>query len=137
VLTALLLAFTCAGLGSLIGVVSPSSRMTVLWSQLLFVPSMLLAGLMIPVSMVPDVARKVAQLLPPTHGMNMFRAFAMGLEPAFSPRISLGVLVATCLLAFALAIYVFNWDRHNATRRGNPLMGLIVLVPAIVGILLT
>jgi ABC-2 type transport system permease protein len=137
VLTVLLLAFTCAGLGALIGVVSPSSRMTVLLSQLLFVPSMLLGGLMLPINMMPDVARKVAQLLPPTHGMNMFRGFAMGLEPFFSPWVSLGVLAATCLLAFGFAIYLFNWDRHNATRRGNPLMGLVVLVPAIIGILLT
>ena len=47
------------------------------------------------------------------------------------------LLAATGVLAFAMAVYLFNWDRHNSTRRGNPLMGLIVLVPAIVGILLT
>jgi ABC-2 type transport system permease protein len=136
-LTVLLLSFCCAGLGALIGVVSPSSRMTVLLSQLIFVPSMLLGGLMIPHTMLPEAARKVAQLLPPTHAMNLFRGFAMGLQPDFSPPVSVAVLASTALLAFVLAIYLFNWDRHNATRRGNPLMALLVLVPAVVGILLT
>jgi len=136
-LTVLLLSVCCAGLGALIGVVSPSSRMTVLWSQLIFVPSMLLGGLMIPHTLLPEAARKVAQLLPPTHAMNLFRAFAMGLQPDFSPAVSVAVLAATALLAFVLAIYLFNWDRHNSTRRGNPLMGLLVLLPAVVGILLT
>jgi ABC-2 type transport system permease protein len=136
-LTVLLLAFTCSGLGALIGVVSPSSRMTVLWSQLIFVPSMILGGMMLPHSMMPNVARRLAQLLPPTHAMNAFRGFAMGLEADFSPWMSVGVLAATGLLAIVLAIYLFNWDRHNATRRGNPLMGLLVLVPAVVGILVT
>ena len=133
----LLLSFCSAGLGALIGVVSPSSRMTVLWSQLIFVPSMLLGGMMIPHSMLPEAARKVAKLLPPTHAMNAFRAFAMGLEQDFNPWISVVVLGATGILAFILSVYLFNWDRHNATRRGNPLLGFAVLVPAIVGILLT
>jgi ABC-2 type transport system permease protein len=131
---ALLLALCCAALGVLIGVVSPNSRMTVLWSQLIFVPSMLLGGLMLPHGFLPDAAQSGAQLLPPTHAMNAFRGLAMGMQADFSPWISLGVLAATAALAFGLAIYLFNWDRHNATRRGNPLLGFLVLVPAIVGI---
>jgi hypothetical protein len=58
----------------------------------------------------------------------------MGGEPAFDPWVSVGVLASTAVLAFILAVYLFNWDRHNATRRGNPLLGLLVLLPAIIGI---
>jgi ABC-2 type transport system permease protein len=137
VLIAFLLAFCCAGLGSLIGVVSPSSRMNVLWSQLIFLPSMLLGGMMIPLALMPEFAGRVAQLVPPTHAMNAFRAFAMGLPADISPWISVTVLGATGLLAYGLAIFLFNWDRHNATRRGNPLLGFLVLIPALVGIALT
>src|SRR5512137_2559301 len=70
----LVMAFTCAGLSVLIGVVSPSSRMTVLWSQLVFVPSMLLGGLMIPYSLLPDIAGKFARLLPATQAMNALKS---------------------------------------------------------------
>ena len=33
------------------------------------------------------------------------------------------------LLAFGLAMYLFNWDRLNEARRGHPLMALLAMVP--------
>jgi ABC-2 type transport system permease protein len=137
VLTFVLAAFACAGLGVLIGVISPSTRTTVLWSQLIFVPSMLLGGLMLPYSMLPEAAGKVAQFLPAAHAMNAFRGLAFGLERDFDPWISVGVLAANGVLAFGLALYLFNWDRRNATQRGHPLMALLVLLPNLIGILLS
>jgi ABC-2 type transport system permease protein len=130
------MAFACAGLSVLIGVVSPSSRMTVLWSQLVFVPSMLLGGLMLPYSMLPDIAGKFAQLLPATQAMNAFNGLAMGKVAAFSPWGSVIMLFVSGVLAFGLAIFLFSWDSRNTTRRGHPLLALLVLLPFIVGIFL-
>ena len=130
------MAFACAGLSVLIGVVSPSSRMTVLWSQLVFVPSMLLGGMMLPYSMLPDVARKFAQLLPATQAMNAFNGLAMGKVAAFSPWGSVIMLFVSGVLGFGLAVYLFSWDSRNTTRRGHPLLALLVLLPYIVGIFL-
>jgi ABC-2 type transport system permease protein len=130
------MAFACAGLSILIGVVSPSSQMTVLWSQLVFVPSMLLGGLMLPSRMLPEIAGKIAQLLPATQAMNAFNGLAMGKVADFSPWGSVLILVISGLLAFGLAIYLFNWDRRNSTHRGHPLLGLLVLLPSALGIFL-
>jgi ABC-2 type transport system permease protein len=130
------MAFACAGLSVLIGVVSPSSRMTVLWSQLIFVPSMLLGGMMVPYSMLPAAAGKFAQLLPATQAMNAFNGLAMGKVAAFSPWGSVIMLFVSGVLAFGLAVYLFSWDSRNTTRRGHPLLALLVLLPYIVGIFL-
>lgn len=130
------MAFACAGLSVLIGVVSPSSRMTVLWSQLVFVPSMLLGGLMLPYSMLPDIAGKFAQLLPATQAMNAFNGLAMGKVAAFSSWGSVIMLFVSGVLAFGLAVYLFSWDSRNTTRRGHPLLALLVLLPYVVGIFL-
>jgi ABC-2 type transport system permease protein len=130
------LAFACAGLSVLIGVVSPSSRMTVLWSQLIFVPSMLLGGLMFPYSMLPDVAGKFAQLLPATQAMNAFNGLAMEKVAAFSPWGSVIMLLVSGALAFGLAVFLFSWDSRNTARRGHPLLALLVLLPYVVGIFL-
>lgn len=135
-LTFAAMAFACAGISVLIGVISPSSRMTVLWSQLNFLPSMLLGGLMLPYSMLPVVAGKIAQLLPATHAMNAFNGLAMGKAAELAPWGSITVLFISGLLAFGLAIYLFSWDRSNATRRGHPLLALLVLLPYIVGLVL-
>jgi ABC-2 type transport system permease protein len=130
------LAFACAGLSVLIGVVSPSSRMTVLWSQLVFVPSMLLGGLMVPYSMLPDIARKFAQLLPATHAMNAFNGLAMGKIAVFPPWGSVIILIVSGFLAFGLSAFLFSWDSRNTTRRGHPLLALMFLLPYIAGIFL-
>ncbi len=130
------MASACAGISVLIGVVSSSSRVSVLWSQLVFVPSMMLGGLMLPYSMLPDVAGKVAQLLPATQAMNAFNGLAMGKVADFSPWGSVIALFASGLLGFALAIFLFSWDSHNTKRRGHPLMGLLVMLPYVVGMFL-
>ncbi|MEE9599550.1 MAG: ABC transporter permease [Anaerolineales bacterium] len=128
-------AIACAGLSVLIGVVSPNSRMTILWSQLVFTPSMLLGGLMIPFSMLPEAAQKIAQLLPSTQAMNAFNGLAMGKIADFSPWGSVLVLFSGGLLAFGLAVYLFSWDSRNSTRRGHPLLGLLALLPYVIQIL--
>lgn len=132
----LVTAFACAGLGVLIGVVSPNSRATVLWSQLIFVPSMLLGGLMLPYHMLPAAAGKAAQLLPAAHAMNAFNGLAMGKAADFAAWGSVAVLLASGVLAFGLAAFLFSWDSRNTTRRASPLLGLLVLLPNVVGLLL-
>ena len=130
------MAFSSSGLSVLIGVVSPSSRMTVLWSQLLFVPSMLLGGLMVPYSLLPAAAGKIAQLLPATQAMNALNGLAMGKAAAFSPWGSVIALLASGILAFGLAVYLFSWDSRNAARRGHPALAVIAFLPYVVGMFL-
>ncbi|MFN2234196.1 MAG: ABC transporter permease [Anaerolineales bacterium] len=129
-------AFTMAGISVLIGVVSPNSRVTVLYSQLFFIPSIMLAGMMFPYEMLPAGIGKVAQLLPATHAMNAFKGLAMGSVADFNPWLSVTVLFLCGLLAFGLALYLFNWDRRNAAQRGHPLLALLCLLPFVVGIFL-
>ncbi|MCK5155726.1 MAG: ABC transporter permease [Spirochaetales bacterium] len=133
----LVTAFACSGIGVLIGVISPSSRMTVLWSQLIFLPSMLLGGMMLPYSILPEMMRKIAQLLPATQAMNAFRGLTQNQAADFDPILSIIILLAGGILAFGLAIYLFNWDRRNMTQRRPPLLALLVLLPYAVGIFLT
>ena len=111
-----------AGISVLIGVVSPSSRVTILYSQLLFIPSILLSGMMFPYDMLPDIAGKIAQLLPATQAMNAFNGLAMGGGASFSPWGSVITLFASGVLAFGLALYLFSWDSRNTARRGHPLL---------------
>jgi ABC-2 type transport system permease protein len=136
VLITLLAAFTFGSLGALIGVVSSGSRSTVLWSQLIFLPSMLIGGLMMPLSFLPETFRPLAGLLPTSYTMQAYMGLAFQAETVFDPWLSVAVLLATGVLAFGLAVYLFNWDSRNSSRRGHPLLALLVLVPLIAGALL-
>jgi ABC-2 type transport system permease protein len=124
----------CSGLGVLIGVVSPSTRITVLLSQAIFVPSMLLGGLMMPFGFLPEAAQRAAQLLPASQAMNAFNGLAMGGKADFDPWGSVIAMAASGLLAFGLALYLFSWDSKNGARRGHPALALLALVPYVVGI---
>ncbi len=120
----------------LIGVVSPSSRMTVLWSQILFVPSMLLGGLMLPYSMLPDIAAKASRLLPATHAMNALNSLAMGKVADFSPWGSVLILFFSGIISLMLALYLFSWDNRNTKRRGSTLLALLILLPFVISLFL-
>ncbi len=136
ILVFLAMSFASAGLGILIGVISPNSRTTVLYSQIIFIPSMLLGGLMVPYSLLPDAAGRISQLLPATQAMNAFNGLAMSQETSFNPTGSLLLLFLSGALAFALANYLFSWDSHNTARRGHPALALLVLLPYALGLFL-
>ncbi len=135
-LITLLVAFLFGSLGALIGVISGSARSTVLWSQLIFLPSMMLGGLMMPIDVLPESVRFVSGLLPTAYAMQAYQGLAFQTTTLLDPTISLLVVAAGALLAFALAIYLFSWDSKNSTRHGHPLLALLALVPYIAGIFL-
>ncbi len=135
-LLALLTALTFGAIGALIGVTSNSARAVVLWSQLIFLPSMLLGGLMMPLSILPESIRPVAALLPTTHAMQAFEGLAFGRETVYDPLISVAILISSTIIAFGLAIYLFSWDSQNNTRRAPAALALLALVPYVVGMMI-
>jgi ABC-2 type transport system permease protein len=130
----LVAAFACAGIGALIGVISSSTRMTVLFSQLVFLPSMILGGLMLPFSVLPPALAKVALVLPTTYAMDAFGGLAMGQTTGTHPWLSLAILAAGGLMAFGLSVFLFSWDSKNATRRAHPALAALALLPYVAGL---
>lgn len=123
---------TFASIGMLIGVVSPNSRMIVLFSQLIFLPSMLLGGMMVPSEMLPPSLYRVSLLLPTVHAMNAWRGLAFDLSAVIDPLWSMLALLLSGIFAFSLAIYLFNWDSKNRRSGRNPFLALLVLLPYLV-----
>jgi len=129
-------AFACGGIGALIGVVSANSRATILWSQLIFLPSMLIGGLMVPLSELPPAFVPIAGLLPTAQAMQAIQGLAYHQPTIIPPLLSLAALAGGALLSFALATYLFNWDTRNASRRGHPALALLAWIPYALTILL-
>ena len=100
VLILFLTAFTFASLGMLIGVISPNSRSIVLFSQSIFLPSMILGGLMIPSNMLPPALYRISLLLPTSYAMNAWRGLAFDMTTTFDPRWSLLILLASGMIAY-------------------------------------
>lgn len=133
-LITILTAFSFGAIGALIGVVSNDARATVLWSQLIFLPSMLLGGLMLPLNALPESIRPFSLLLPTAHAMQAYLGLAYNQPTLFDPLASVAILLSGGLLAFGLAIYLFSWDAQVGVRRGHPLMALLAIVPYLVAL---
>jgi ABC-2 type transport system permease protein len=131
-----LTAFNMASLGMLIGVISPNSRAIVLFSQSIFLPSMILGGLMVPASMLSEGLYRVSLLLPTSYAMNAWRGLAFGLDASFDPRWALLVLFLSGVIAFTMSIYLFTWDSKNQSSGHSPWLGLFSLVPFVLGAIL-
>ena len=125
--------FASTGLGVLIGVASSNTRATILWAQLLFIPSMMISGFFVPAQMLPLVIKKVGILLPVTHSFNLFKYFSYQQYLGYDALWSMMILFAGGVISFGLAIFLFNWDSKNNTRKGHPAFAFLALVPYIVG----
>lgn len=133
-LVLLVAALAFGALAALIGVIATGSRSIVLWSQLVFLPSMLIGGLMIDVGLLPAGVRRFSGLLPSTYAMEAFLGRAYHRQTVLDPTVSLLVLASGAVVAFGLALLLFGWDRQNQTRRLSPLLAVLVLVPYLVGV---
>jgi ABC-2 type transport system permease protein len=122
-------AVALSGLSVLIGVVSPNTRLTVLYSQLFFLPSMIIGGVMLPYNILPAAAAKIALLLPSTFAMNAFNGLVMGGTADFYAWGSVLTLFVGGASAFLLAWFLFRWDSHNVKQRGHPVLALLALLP--------
>ncbi|HUX21806.1 MAG TPA: ABC transporter permease [Spirochaetia bacterium] len=130
-LITLLCAVNYGAIGAIIGVVATNSRVTMMLSQLIFLPSMLLGGLMVPLTMLPASIRGIAFILPTTHMMQAYQAAAYrqsSIEPLFW---SVFLLSLSTLIALALAVLLFSWDKRSDSRRRSPLIALASLLPFI------
>ena len=125
-----------ASLGILIGVVSPSQRAGLLLAQAIYIPSVLLSGMMVPQTMIPDTLQPLVALLPASHGIRAFELLAMqsnGIPQAAA--VALGTLITSIALNLLLSLILFQWDARQMHIR-RCLVGLLALLPFAVSILL-
>ncbi len=125
----ILVAATFSAVAALIGVVSNGPRGTVLWGQLVFLPSMLIGGLMIDLSLLPDSVVPVAKLLPSTYAMQALVGAAFDGVVTIDRAPAMAALTALLLVAAFLARLLFSWDAQNQTRNLPAALGLLILVP--------
>jgi len=125
---ALLSYLACAGAGVLIGVAAGNANLTILVSQLFYIPSIVLGGLMVPASILPPALQRISLLLPATHCMRVFSGLAMP-DAGGVPVLSLAVLAASIVLSFGLAAFIFEWDSRAAAPSRKAWLALVGFLP--------
>jgi ABC-2 type transport system permease protein len=94
--------FAISALGTLIGTMASNERVALLFSQLLYIHSIMLGGLMMPSSSMGEELRIVSLVFPATHAMRAFES-PLGVLPLL-------ILVGIAAVAWALTLLRFRWD---------------------------
>lgn len=110
VFTGILMLMICASIaiGLFIGVMAKNSTTSIMLSQLVFLPSLLLGGLMFPATMLPEPLLYLGRVLPATHAMQALSGLAYHLTPNIEPLIALFVMVAITVIIGALTALRFS-----------------------------
>lgn len=102
------LLFASIALGLLLGIVSKTQAEAIMFSQAVFIPSLMLSGIMFPAMLLPKLLRYLGQILPATHGMQVFYGLGYGHLAERSPLLSLLLVLAMGVAAVAVAVRKFN-----------------------------
>lgn len=129
----LIILFAFLGLGTLLGVCSPNSRITVLLAQFIFLPSMMLGGIMMPTEILSKNIQKISNVLPSTHSMNLFNTMAFNNKTFTISTGSILTLICGAILAFILATYLFTWDT-TSEKTNKKFIGLMAILPYFISI---
>jgi ABC-2 type transport system permease protein len=106
-LVLLLILLASVGIGILIGSTARSQSTASMISMLVFLPTVMLGGIMFPASMLPPVFEKAALVLPSTYAMQAFSSLSYGLSSNLHPALCLCMLGGFCAAAFVLALWRF------------------------------
>jgi len=107
-LTLFILLFTSIALGLLIGVVARGQSVATMLSQLIFLPTMMLSGIMFPASMLPAALRVFGHILPATYIMQSFSGLAFRLPTDVDTTLALLIATGIGILASGLTVIRFR-----------------------------
>ena len=125
--------FNLSGIASLIGVISPNSRVSVLWSQLIYLPSMMISGIIVPAEMLPAGIKAISRLLPPAYSMDAFLGLGYG-GVSSTAMTSLVILFIGGTISYLLARVLYRWDENNKSK--SSIFAVLSLLPYLIGTML-
>jgi ABC-2 type transport system permease protein len=98
-----------SALGYLIASVANGARMAQVVSMVIFYPMMFLSGAGMPLEILPDSIRRIANFLPLTYVVRLMRGLWFG-DPLSAHWLEVGVLAGITLVGGLLAARFFRWE---------------------------
>jgi len=89
---------TCTVIGMIIGIIAKNNSAMTMISQLVFLPTMLLCGIMLPRDILPDILERIGQILPATYAVEILTSLSNVTSEMIIPLISIGVIGIIALI---------------------------------------
>jgi ABC-2 type transport system permease protein len=101
------------GIGMLIGVFSKNQSVATMLSMAVFLPTMMLSGIMFPASMLPEALLWVGRIFPATHALQALLGLAYQTKTDWNAYLSFGIVAGIGILAYGIAALRFNRTRKS------------------------
>lgn len=108
-LVALLVIISIFSIGVLIASVFRSAKTAIAVANIVYFPMLFLSGASVPIELMPDGVRKVAQALPLTHAVTAMKAVWLN-KPLDDWLLSVIVLGAVSIVCIITAVCSFRWE---------------------------
>lgn len=105
--------FASIGIGLLIGAIARSQSFATMLSMIIFLPSLLLSGIMFSANMLPKSFLWLGRIFPATYALQSFYGIAYRTKTELNAGVSLAVVAGIGLLMFMLAIWRFSSVRKS------------------------
>jgi ABC-2 type transport system permease protein len=103
-----ILLFASIALGLFIGVIAKSQSIAIMFSQALFLPTIMFSGIMFPASLLPEPLKALGRILPATYIMQSFSGFAFWLPTDINALLSLFIAAGIGVVITSLTIIKFR-----------------------------
>lgn len=109
----ILFLFASIGIGMLIGVIARNQSFATMLSMVIFLPSLLLSGIMFPADMLPKTFVWLGRIFPATYALQAFYGLAYHTDADLNGGLSLAAIAGIGLLVFVLAVFRFRSVRKS------------------------
>ena len=102
----LLFISVCTIIGMSIGLIAKNNTTMTMISQFVFLPTMLISGIMFPTEMLPAILGKVSKILPATHSIQILTSLETMNLTLIMPLIIIGIITLIVLFVFYRKIQI-------------------------------
>lgn len=106
--TCVVLVLASLSIGLAIGVSSRNHSFSTMISMFVFLPSLLLGGVMFPASMLPNFLADSGRIFPANYALQAFNGLAYHTPTKDNPIVALAVVVGIAIVLFALSTWQMN-----------------------------
>ncbi|MEY8001996.1 ABC transporter permease [Clostridium sp. Mt-5] len=99
--------FASIGIGLFIGVIARDQSFSTMFSMIIFLPSLLLSGIMFPASMLPKSFMWLGRIFPATHALQSFYGLAYQTKTDINANLSICIVTMVGVFMFILSIWQF------------------------------
>ncbi|MFT8363146.1 MAG: ABC transporter permease [Sporolactobacillus sp.] len=103
-----ILLFTSIFLGLFIGVIAKNASIASMLAMIIFLPSLLLSGMMFPTSLLPKILQSAGRAFPATYALQAFDGFAYRMKTTLSSGESLAIVAGIGFVLAMATLFSFN-----------------------------